>query len=306
MSLQAQEQALFDLLFDEGLRRRFHRDGPEALAGRGLDPGERAAFGSLRVDALEHDAMLRRAMVLSQLCAVLPVTTALAGCVDGLLPDLDALVDGETMRTPQVERSYVFARRLRARWDGLAADEDPVLRALPVVLEAELGMAFTAASLCRETLDLGRPPPAPAGLPEDWRSLPARVAPFVNAAVLPASYAALRAALCTVPDRLVHRLASDGKVDGAAARRLLDAGDPRLLVARAAIDRSSRCDPTARHVTVELSDGFAELVGHADGTRSVDALLAGLRASGADTALLAGVGEGFRELFEAGVLEAVR
>jgi hypothetical protein len=78
--------------------------------------------------------------------------------------------------------------------------------------------------------------------------------------------------------------------------------DPRVLVARAVVTQDSRCEPMADHRTVELSEGFASLLGHVDGTLSVAAMLQQLRQAGADEGLLGSVQEGFRQLGQQGML----
>lgn len=302
MSLADQERVLFELLFDDDLRARFAAEGTSALAAAGLDAAERADFEGLRADALEIDAGMRRSMVLSQLCVSFPLTFAIAASQADGLEQLKALVDVRTMRTPAVERAVVFGRRLRESLDEAEAD-DVVGAGYRAVLETELAMAWTGASVRREMLDLGRAPAPPAAFGEDWLDVPVRVAPFVSAAVLPAPRTALREVLCPVPDRALWRRLAQAPTDEAAVAEVLGRGEPRLLVARAEIDRASRCDPTASHRTVELSEGFASLVGHANGGHPLRALLDGLAGSGAEAGLLAGVEAGFRELCVAGMLE---
>ena len=301
MSLQAQEQALLDLLFDDRLRARFAAEGPAALAGRDLEPGELEDFAAVRADALELDAGMRRSMVLSELAVSYPLSFAVASCIDDGVELLRELVDARTLRTPAIERAVVFGRRLRELLDD--GIDEPPRGALRTILETELGMAWTAASLRREAIDLGRPPAEPAAVPQDWRTVPVRVAAFVSAAVLPVSHAVLRAALCPVSDRELWRHLSRQPADAATLRTLLASAEPRLLVARAEIDRRSRCDPTARHQLVEVSEGFASILGYANWQNSIDDLLAELGRSGASDEVRDGVAAGFEELLRAGMLE---
>lgn len=304
MSLADQERLLFELLFDDAFRARFAAEGAAVLAESGLDAGERADFEALRTDALEIDARMRRSMVLSQLCVTYPLTFAIAVTQSGGLEQLHALVDVRTMRTPAIERAVVFGRRLREALDE-ADEDDAVGTGLRTILETELGMAWTAASVRREMLDVGRAPSAPAAFGDDWLDVPVRVTAFVSASILPAPRAALREALCPVPDRELWRwLTQDSaRPSEAAVAEVLGRDEARLLVARAEIDRPSRCDPTASHRTVELSEGFASLVGHANGGYSVRSMLDGMQASGADARLLTSIEAGFRELCDAGMLE---
>lgn len=302
MSLADQERVLFELLFDDALRARFATEGVEVLAECGLVGDELADFAELRADALAIDAGMRRSMVLSQLCIAYPLTCAVATSTSDGRERLEALVDVRTMRTPPIERAVVFGRRLREELEE-ADEDDPVGSGFRAILETELGMAWTAASIRREMLDLGRAPTPPGEFGEAWLDVPVRVASFVSAAVLPGPRDALREALCPVPDRELWRHLTHAPTAEDAVSAALGGGEPRLLVARAEIDRASRCDPTASHRTVELSDGFASIIGHANGGHSVRALLGGLENSGADARLLEGIEAGFRELCQSGMLE---
>ena len=304
MSLSVQESLLFELLFDVDTRARFVDGGIDALERDDLGPEARADFAAIRVDALEFDARLRRSMVLSQLCVQYPLTFSLLSSTSEGFDALEALVDVRTMRTPPIERPVVFGRRLR---DALAEDAvDLVQLGGQAVLEAELGMCWTGASIRREMLDLGRAPRPPAAPAENWLLAPLRIPSFVSAALLPVSRQALREALCPVPDRALYRHLSQSPASADHVHALLSGGEPCLLVARAEIDRRSQCEPTALHRVVEVSQGFSELLGHFNGERSIADMLEGLRASGGSEGVLTGVRAGFEVLVAAGMLEAAR
>ena len=304
MSLEAQEALLFDLLFDARTRARFAEGGVEALGRDDLDADARADFAAIRVDALELDARWRRSMVLSQLCVQYPLTFSVLSSSPAGFDVLGSLVDVRTMRTPAIERPVVFGQRLR---DELAEDAvDLVQLGCQAILEAELGMCWTAASIRREMLDLGQAPRPPAELGDDWLHVPLRIPSFVSAAVLPISRRALRAELCPVPDRALYLHLVQAPTAVERVHELFARGEPSLLVARAEIDRRSQCDPTASHRVVEVSEGFGELLGHFNGDRSVADMLDGLQASGGTEEVLAGVRAGFEELVGAGMLEVER
>ena len=304
MSPSAQESLLFELLFDADTRARFAKGGVDALERDELGPEARADFAAIRVDALELDARMRRSMVLSQLCVQYTLTFSVLSSTPGGFDVLDALVDVRTMRTPPIERPVVFGRRLR---EELAEDAVELAQlGCQAVLEAELGMCWTAASIRCEMLDLGQAPRPPATLAEDWLRAPLRIPSFVSAALLPVSRQALREALCPVPDRALYRHLAQSPTSADEVNALFARGEPSLLVARAEIDRRSHCEPTASHRVVEVSEGFGELLGHFNGERFIADMLDGLRAAGGSEAILVGVRSGFEALVAAGMLEAAR
>ena len=76
------------------------------------------------------------------------------------------------------------------------------------------------------------------------------------------------------------------------------------MVSRAQIDHMSMCEPTVRHQTTELSEGFAPLFQHINGTNSINTILLQLKQAGASDNILDGVKRGFYQLLETGMLLA--
>jgi hypothetical protein len=304
MSLAAQEQALFDLLFDSGLRRRFADGSVAALTGYDLSDAERADFLTVRTDALALDARLRAEFVLSHLCRAFPLSFTLAASLPAGVAPLRDLVDTRVMRAPPVDRPVRFGERLRETLAAAAlpaGERDGVL----AIVDAELGMAMTAASVRRAVMSRSAPPGEPGPPAPGWQQRPLVLAPFVSAAVLPASYAHIKTALCPCADsELWGRLAAAPPAPGLRARAFAKAA-ARVLLARARVRRPSACDIDVDHATLELSDGFAPLLGHVDGNTSTTALLAQMRAVGAPEALLPGIEAGFRQLLETGMVITV-
>lgn len=301
MSLALQEQLLFELLFDRALRERFAQEGVSALAGRGLDDHALHDFSAIRPEALTLDATMRGGFILSQFCRSYPLSFSLVSSLPQGLDLLRALVDVQTMRAVPLERVVTFGLRLKenvAQRTLSSARE----RALVVsVLDAEIGMAWTAAALKKDVL-AGRSPAEPAVVPDDWRQRRVAMAPFVSAAVIPAPHAWLKASLCAETGAGLWRLLSRQPLSASERQRVLQAADVRVLVARATVAQASACEPVTEHVTVELPEGFASLLGHVDGTVAVDDILRQLQQAGAGEDLLASVQEGFRQLWQQGML----
>lgn len=302
MSYAAQEQALLDLLFDRERRAAFRADRRGALAGYDLSAQEAADFDTVRLEALEMDALARVNFILAQYCRSYPLAFSLVSSLPAGLDLLRACVDAGLVRTPPNERAGAFGMRLRERLAAAPGLADARERALVTsIVEAELGMACTA-QLARAEALAGQST-APAPLPADWLQRPLRLAPLTSAAILPRPYADLKAALCPCTGAGLWRQLGREPLPAATRTAVLAAPDLRLLVARASIVRDSPCEPVAEHATVELGEGFARLLPHIDGRSSVASLLERLRGAGAAEALLAGVLAAFRELARQGMLQ---
>ncbi|MDF2445388.1 MAG: hypothetical protein K0S46_624 [Moraxellaceae bacterium] len=305
MSFAAQEQALLDLLFDRERRAAFRQDAVAALAPYELEESERADFATIRIDALELDAMLRTGLILAQFCRSYPLSFSLVSSLPGGLDLLRRFVDAALMRTPPPERVSAFGIRLRDALQQASGVDSPRERTLLLgIAEAELGMAWTAQQARAAALAGTLPAADTAVLPADWLQRPLRLAPFTSAAILPRPYQDLKDALCPCTGAELWRRLGREPLTPAARRQVLAQADLRLLMMRAVISRPASCEPVAEHVTLELGEGFARLLPHIDGRASVTALLASLRAAGAEDALLAGVTSGFRQLLQQGMLVA--
>lgn len=302
MSFAVQEQLLFDLLFDRDLRERFGREPVATLAAYELDENERRDFLVIRHDALELDATMRAGLILSQFCRAFPLSFSIVSSLSGGIDLLKQLVDTQTMRTPPLERVTTFGIRLKEK---LAAQEFGSRReqALAIsVLEAELGMAWTGAALKAEVLKGSMVANSTVVMVPDWLTRPVALSSFVSAAIIPGTYQQLKKTLCPHMGAELWRYLNRTPLLVEQRRQVLLQDTPRILVARAEIVHASRCEPVVEHRTVELSEGFAPLLQHVDGTSTVKGLLAQLRQAGAPESLLEGVQSGFRQLLENGML----
>lgn len=301
MSLSAQEQVLFDLLFDRSLRERFVQNGVSALAGRGLDNDECRDFSAIRPEALVLDAAMRAGFILSQFCRSYPLSFSLASSLPQGLDQLRQLVDVKTMRSAPLERLITFGVRLKEQLLAQAfATERERARGISIV-DAEIGMAWTSAAVKKEMLQGGQVT-GDVHVPEDWLQRHVAMAPFVSAAVIPSPYSRLKAELCAETGAGLWRRLSRQPLAAVERQRVLQATDSRILVARAVVAQASCCEPVTEHLTVELSEGFASLLGHVNGTASIAAILLQLKQAGAGDALLDSVQGGFRQLAQQGML----
>ena len=303
MSFEEQERALFDLLFDRSLREGFCKDSVAALSQYQLDEDERNDFIEIRPDALELDASIRVDLLLSHFCRAFPISFSIVSSLTSGLDILKGLVDGQTMRTSPVERPTMFGGRLREHLNTVSFELSDEQAKVLAILDAELGMAWTSASLKREVLEKGMPPIMSSKTGEDWPSNKIKLAPYVCAAIIPRPYTELKNLFCSKPECDLWRDLSKTPISTSKRRKILEKDDPRLFVARAHVSHMSRCEPAVDQKTAELSEGFASLFQYINGTTSVEQILAQLRQIGAQEQMLQGVQSAFKDLLESGMLE---
>jgi hypothetical protein len=303
MSFEQQEQILFDLLFDKDLRDQFCDDQEKALNKYDLDDAEQNDFKSIRPEALQLDAAMRADLVLSHLCKSFPISFSITSSLANGLDTLKQLVDTTTMRSRSIDRTTVFGNRLRERYTKFIFASEKEQAIATAILEVELGMAWTSTSLKQVVLDDGQFSAVETDLDKGWLKKPIKPAAYVSAAIIPQPYGQLKKAFCLVDDDCLWRQLNKTSFSTSARQRILQVEDPRLLVARATISRMSKCEPAVDFKTVELSEGFASLFQHVNGSMSVVQILAQLKQIGAPEHLLEGVKSAFRQLLDYGMLE---
>ncbi|MEE9552249.1 MAG: hypothetical protein V3V89_04305 [Gammaproteobacteria bacterium] len=303
MSFAEQERALFDLLFDQTLRANFCRDATAALTDYQLDDAERSDFEEIRPHALELDASMRINLVLAHLCRSFPISFSIVSSLKESLELLKQLIDTKTMRTPPIERATVFGTQLRehlAEYSFESANEKNIIIA---ILEAELGMAWTSAALKRVVIENGTLPANQTTVPQDWSSKPIKLASYVCAAIVPQPYVTLKKALCPCVDTEHWTHLGKHPLAASLRRKTLKQEDPRLLITRAHVSHVSQCEPTVDHKTAELTEGFAPLFQHVNGTASADEILAKFKQAGEPEEMLEGVKAVFKQLVDINMLE---
>lgn len=305
MSFEEQERVLFDLLFDNELRDQFCQDGGNALRAYDLTENERADFATIRPDALLLDARMRRNILLTHICRAFPVSFAIVSSLDDGKAILKKLIDTQIMRTPSLDRATAFGSRLREELLKISFDKAHEQTLIIAIVEAELAIAWTAASLKREVLKSGQSPDISSTFSTDCMSKPVKLAAYVGAVIIPLSYVELKRTFCKVADCDLWTHLTQSPLTKSLRTHTLAKEDPRLLVMRACIGHMSDCEPTAEHQTVELSEGFAQLFQHVNGTVSVEQILAQLKQTGASDQILQSVTAGFQQLFETAMLETL-
>ncbi len=302
MSLQEQERALFDLLFDRDLRVQFRENPTEALGGYTLNRAERADFDTIRVPALERDARMRVFMLLAQLCQELPVSFALASSVAGAGAQLRQLVDRELMDVPVALRAAEFGNRLM---DWMQFDAEPPTDLQPQMLAligAETAMARSAGSLRQLQSAAQESGPAPTALPAEWTTLPASIADHACAVIVPQSLSEVQRALCPVDTEDLWRHLDGHPVTEAQVRTALLSEEPRLLLVRHTLTHTQRCMPLLSRQQVEVSSGFAPLLRYLDGRNRIHDILEQLQQAGAPQSMVPAILQGFEQLVGAGIV----
>jgi hypothetical protein len=305
MSFAEQERVLFDLLFDRELRERFCQAPESALAAYTLSESERADFNSVRPDALQLDAFMRSELILTHLSKSYPLSFSMQSSLTDGIETLRQLVDRQTMRHAPVARAAAFGARLRESIAVRRFDNELEKSQFMAILEAELGMATSGASLKQWVLDNGQAPRPQSVSTEEWLQQPVRLADYLSASIIPQSYGLLKNSLCPCDDSALWQQITHTPLPVSVRREAFEQEQPRLLVTRAVVSRVSACEPVIDFQTVELSEGFAPLFEHLDGHSSVQQLLGELEKIGAPAAILQGVQAGFQQLLTLGMLVPV-
>ena len=303
MSFQEQERALFDLLFDQALRKQFCSDSLKALKGYDLSEEEQADFREIRPDALEMDAKMRRGFLLSHICRAFPLSFSLVCSFTGGRKLIKNLVNAETIRANVLERPVLFGRRLREAMAEFSYEQESDQHLSMAIIDTELSMAMVTSSLKKQQVDTPANEQAIADIGAGWSACALKFAPHVGVTMIPRPYAEMKKVLCPVADTELWDYLAHSAVSKSERRAIMNKEDRRLFFTRARIARRSICDPEVDFQTMELSEGFAPLVQHLDGHNSVDAILQQLQQAGAEQRILEGVREGFLRLLENGMLE---
>ena len=302
MSFIAQEKLLLELLFDDTIRKRFINDTQAVLANYDLEQHEKNDFKTIRLEALEVDASMRRHLFLSHLCLSLPVTFSLLSSFENGIALLKEIVNAELMLAHPLERATLFGSKIREQLPALPNANAKEHSLITAIVEAELGMVWTATSLKKHVLEQGMPENITNDNNSDWSTQPIKLASFVSAAMLPQPYSQLKQKLCPKDKCDIWTELTQKPLKAVRRSKVLSNEDPRLLIAQATVSHYSACEPAIDHQTVELSEGFAHLFQHINGTSSIDQLLTAFKQAGAPAPLLNSVKAGFKNLVDKNIL----
>lgn len=304
MSFQEQERVLFDLLFDSDLRQQFIKSSSNALSEYDLTESELSDFESINSDALVLDANMRIDLLLSQFCRVFPISFSIISSFPNGIEAIKNCVTKPLMQTDLSERNTAFGQSLHQCIDSFSFDNKREKNIIVAILEAEIGMAWTSASLRIAALE---PDYQASTKTKDlnWADKKIRLASFVSASILPQPYSELKKSFCSHNEaELWHRLSKKPTARN-YRKKILSQENPRLLIAGATVSQESNCDPGIEHRTAELSEGFAPLFQHINGSMSINEILSQLKQSGAQDTILQSVKNGFEQLLDNEMLETL-
>ena len=308
MSFAEQERALFDLLFDQPLRDDFCVRSTAALTGYELDSEELNDFIEIRPDGLKLDARLRADQILVHLCRQFPVTFSLVSSLTGGMELLRQLVNRQTMRCAPANRASRFGSQLQERLlqpsDSISFRNLADRNFYGAILAAELGMAWTGASLKTQALTGNTPSVTANPITADWSNQPLVLASHVAAVLIPQSYGALKTALCPVAAIGLWAHLSQNPTAASTVSAALAEESPTLFISRAYISKLTRCEARIDHRTLELNDGFAPLLQQVNGKNSIQQILQKMVNVGASAQIVAGLKTGFEQLLESSIIES--
>lgn len=296
MSFAVQEQVLFNLLFDRRFRERFIEDKRSALQRYELTKDEISDFLAIKPEALALDAKMRAGLLLSHISRSYPVSFCLISSLSDGLELLRDLVDIQLMHTPPRERMAAYGKYCYQTLSSKTLDDQQQQDYLIAILEAELGMAWTAAMLKQHLIERAMPLKKTISDKKNWANRTVQLADFVNAVMLPQPYGKLKEQLYPKDCSDIWRHISQSPLTASRRSKILQQQDGRLLIAKARMVHFSLCEPVVEHQTIELSEGFAHLFQYVNGTASVTQLLVTFKQAGAPDALLKSVKAGFKQL----------
>lgn len=305
MSFKEQENALFDLLFDKSLRKNFCKNSISALERYDLDDHELDDFKVIRTDAIELDASMRTYLILTHICRQFPVTFSLVSSLHKGINLLEDLINLKTMRSHPAEHSTAYGSQLLEQLPSCKFDSEKEQSIITAIMEAELGMTWTSATLKHQVLAGETPPECVSQTCNDWLDRPIKLAAYVSAAIIPQSYMKLKETLCPCEDTALWAHLCKKPLSESLRKKTLVDEDPKLFITRAHIRTLSRCESTVDHATAELTEGFAPLFQHINGSMSIAQILGHLRQAGATEEILQSVQTGFQQLLNYAMLEFV-
>ncbi len=304
MSFLEQERALFDLLFDQTLRENFQKKSTAVFSEYELDDHELNDFKEIRPDAIELDASMRAYLILTQICQQFPVTFSLVSSLQNGVKLLEGLINLTTMRCHPTKRAAVFASQLREQLAICKVNSKKELTMITAILEAELGMSWTGATLKQKVLEGESTSENNLNqAKETTLNRPIKLAAYVSVTIIPQSYMQLKKALCPCEDAELWAHLSKIQLSASLRKKTLTNKEPKLFITKAHVSTLSRCEPTVDYQTVELTEGFAPLFQHVNGTLSIAQILTHLQQAGAPDEILQGVQAGFQQLLTLGMLE---
>lgn len=328
MSFSMQEQALFELLFDEDFRTEFAQDRHSALSLLGLNDQEIADFLPLRLDALQLEADARRRMILSQLTTHMPLSIALLSSFDNGFETIIGQLKAFIIRAQGFDRVALLTQQLLFIIDDFAFINAQDKQLLQSILDLERCFALQQVAMLKTLpTDCAKPSqdnlaqnkPAKNSLAEPKStefkttakpnlcdSAVLALSPLLEVNHLPLSYWQLKRSLCSVEPSLLWRELQHNPVLMEQRLNILASMTqdssccvislPRLLAA-------SATDPMFELHIIEMIEGFIPLLNRINQQRSSNDILQMFSSAGADDNTIRQARQGFQTLLDEGCIQ---
>ena len=300
MSFLAQEQVLFELLFDDDFREEFQSDAVSALSLHGLSELEIKDFLPLRVDALALEADVRKRMILSQICVQIPLSTALLSSFEEGLNCLKISLKSFIVRAPISERAALLMQQLIFSLDDMPFFNEQDKTLLRQVFELEHCFAKQLSRQHIETLTTPL-----VNIRTESEALPRHKAislsPLLGVTYLPLSYWQLKQELCSVEPQLLWRELQNNPVlieQRVSLFSSMTTESSKCIISLPRLLSASETDATFDLHIIEMIGGFLPLLNKVDGTRSLDDILQLFSSAGASESVIAQAEQGFQTLFK--------
>lgn len=302
MSFAAQEQALFDLLFDEDFLEEFLQDKQGALELYGLSEDEIKDFDALRTDSVKLEAKMRKNMLLGQMVKHLPLSFALLSSFDNGFDVCRSIIRPYLVQMNGFHRLSVFANQLLLQIEDLKFFHQNDKVFVEKILNLESQMMLQAARLEDDSaLDLIA---SLEPFSEEVARQKLHWANNVSAHSLPMGFSYLKEMLCEnlSAGELWVKLQKEPMEIDARMELVLNMNN-KLLVTKPFFQNESLTDREVSFKTIELIEGFEPLIQSINGRNSAKDLMQLYRAAGAEEQTIEQVEQGLKVLWENGLLQ---
>lgn len=302
MSLKAQENVLFELLFDDDFREEYSQNAASALSLYGLTSDEVNDFLPLRLDALELEADVRKRMILSQICSQAPLSIAMLSSFENGLDIAKKIIKPFIVRAIVSERCSLFLQQLIFLKDELLFfnEQDQILFTQILKLELCFAKQLSHSNLhhlrqCKDDEDNA----AKNSNIECDKALV--LSPLLGVNYLPLSYWQIKKELCAVDSHLLWRELQETPI--LIEQRLglftaMSEDSSKCIISLARLLQSSPTDPKTDLHIIEMIDGFLPLLNKVNGERSLNDILQLFESAGASADMIQKVIQGFETLFQ--------
>jgi hypothetical protein len=301
MSFQTQEQALFDLLFDEDFLQEFIDDKQGALELYGLTAEEIADFAVIRTDSLKLESAMRKKMLLGQMVKHLPLSFALMSSFTNGLDICQSIIKPYLVQMNGYERLAVFIKQLLLHLEELNYIHENDRFFVEQVVKLEAAMMQQAEQRYKTSPQAESE--AMVSITKADFTKKIQWSAFTSAHSLPLAYSLLQEKLCqNLSGADLWQKLQNEPLQIEDRMQLILNLQPKLLITKPVVSFSSETDSEISFKTVELIEGFEPLLKSINGRNSINDLLNLYKNAGADADTLEHIRQGICVLYENNLL----